>query len=201
MSAKSACRKNPRVGVVGVNVDRGCSSRECDGREGASAVVRCSENDEERISGGAHSPMLAGREPGFAVGRNISTSVHSRREGTVACGISGWAVGASDRRWECRFLRAADRVAGALGQLVRECLSEVRQLIGEAGRLIEVEVASVAGESRVADVDDLPVRRCFDVDDKIDASAIGAVCVATTEDHLTPSFGGAGLAGRESEWG
>ncbi|MCP4964372.1 MAG: hypothetical protein GY926_03975 [bacterium] len=58
----------------------------------------------------------------------------------------------------------------------------------------------MAGESPVADVDDPPVRPCFYVDDKIDATAICAVCVATTEDHLTPSLGGAGLAGRESEW-
>ena len=66
---------------------------------------------------------------------------------------------------------------------------------------IEVEVPSVARISPVADVRDPPGGHRFEVDDEIDASAIGAVHFATAEDHLTSSLGSTGLARREAKRG
>ncbi len=64
---------------------------------------------------------------------------------------------------------------------------------------MEPDMPSVACESPVPDVDDLPVGQRCEVDNNVDARVVCAVGNATAEDHLTSSPVSTGLTGRESE--
>jgi hypothetical protein len=87
------------------------------------------------------------------------------------------------------------------GEVDRQRLGEARQLVREIGMCVEVEVPPVARKSPVPDVRDPPGRQWFEVDDEVDAAAIGAVHVTTAEDHLTTILRGSALAGCEPKWG
>jgi len=63
------------------------------------------------------------------------------------------------------------------------------------------EVPLVAWVPPVANVGDMPFRQRFEVDDEVDASAVGAVNEAPAEDHLATPVGRAGLASRETKRG
>ena len=60
---------------------------------------------------------------------------------------------------------------------------------------------AVARVSPIANIGDPPVGRRVEVDDQVDAPAVGAVDEAPAEDHLPVTVGRAGLASREAEWG
>lgn len=66
---------------------------------------------------------------------------------------------------------------------------------------IEGQMPPVAWVPPVANIGDAPVRHRFDVDDEVDASAVGAVDEAPAEDHLTMPAGGTRLAGCEAKRG
>lgn len=79
--------------------------------------------------------------------------------------------------------------AGLLPQIVGECSREVDQLCGEVSVRNERQVPSLARVTPVADVRDPPVGDWFEVDDEIEAIAVGAVVDASAVDHLPVSFG------------
>ena len=110
---------------------------------------------------------------------------------TATLGVvhSGWAVTSGG----CRSGRG-------LGEGDRKRLREVRQLVREVGVCVEVQVPGLARKSPVPDIGDPPDRRRLEIDDEIDASAVGTVPLATAEDHLTSQLRPSALARRESKW-
>lgn len=86
------------------------------------------------------------------------------------------------------------------GQFVRERPYKFGQLAREVAVAIEGQMPPIARVAPVTNVGDAPVRHRFDVDYKIDASAVVAVDETPAEDHLTMPAGGTRLAGCEAKW-
>lgn len=86
-----------------------------------------------------------------------------------------------------------------LPQRVWETLGEAGHLISKAGASFEVQMPPVARIAPVADIGDPPVRRCFHVNDEIDATTFWAVGLASTEDHLAALRIDTNLTRREPE--
>jgi len=93
------------------------------------------------------------------------------------------------------------RNRSGLDKTDRQGSSKRRQLFGESGACVEVQVPPVAREAPVADVRDSPDRPRSEIDNEINASTIRAVGDAAAEDHLAILIRGSGLARCETERG
>ena len=81
------------------------------------------------------------------------------------------------------------RASNAVGDGDWQGSSEVCQLVGEIAVGVEVQAPPFARESPVANINDPPIGRRLEVDDEIDAFAIGAVHQATRSAARRYMFG------------